>query len=293
MSLLGRIRRKIGHLIHPKLGVILMLHRVVEQRSRLSANRQIEITPMFLEQTILEYQRKGYEFVSMDEVVARVHDSSFVFRRSFCRKHCKFVCFTLDDGYKDNYEIAYPIFKKHNVPFCINVTTDFYEGKALLWWYMLEQIGVSEEDFIKYRDLIFKMSSSSIKKAFEDWFPGVHCDWPSLVNELALTSDQIVALSQDPLCTIGSHTVSHPNLSALTLKEQKEEILTAKCKLGNLLGHDVVHFAYPYGFYNDATRFILNKIGIGSAVCTFGGLVRSGCSLHTMPRLELLESETI
>lgn len=267
-----------------------MLHRVVEQRSRLSANRQIEITPMFLEQTILEYQRKGYEFVSMDEVVARVHDSSFVFRHSFCRKHCKFVCFTLDDGYKDNYEIAYPIFKKHNVPFCINVTTDFYEGKALLWWYMLELIGVSEEDFIKYRDLIFKMSSSSIKKAFEDWFPGVHCDWPSLVNELALTSDQIVTMSQDPLCTIGTHTVSHPNLTELNRNEQMDEILSAKRKLEELLGRDVVHFAYPYGLYNDELKPILNNLGIRTAVSTWGGVVRSLGAVYTMPRIELLES---
>lgn len=281
------------HLIHPKLGVILMLHRVVEHRSRLSANSQIEITPGFLEQTILDYQRRGYEFVSMDEVVARVQDSSFVFRHSFCKKNCKFVCFTLDDGYKDNYEIAYPIFKKHNVPFCINVTTDFYEGKALLWWYMLEKIGVSEEDFIKYRDRIFKLPSSSIKSKFVEWFSGIHCDWSSLVDELAITSDQIVAMSKDPLCTIGSHTVSHPNLAELNPDEQIDEILSAKRKLENLLGRDIVHFAYPYGLYKDEVKSILNNHGIRTAVCTWGGAIRSGGSLYTMPRIELSESETI
>ena len=40
----------------------------------------------------------------------------------------KFVSITLDDGYANNYEIAYPIFKKYHVPFCIYVCKGMITG---------------------------------------------------------------------------------------------------------------------------------------------------------------------
>ncbi len=50
-----------------------------------------------------------------------------------------FAAFTLDDGYKDNREFAFPVFKKFNVPFTIYVPTDFAEGRGDLWWLTLEE----------------------------------------------------------------------------------------------------------------------------------------------------------
>ena len=72
------------------MGEILMLHRVVENRSVLEANRQMEITPELLEKTILDYQSKGYRFISLDEVHEIVSTQK--------RLKQKFVCFTFDDG---------------------------------------------------------------------------------------------------------------------------------------------------------------------------------------------------
>ena len=46
----------------------------------------------------------------------------------------------MDDGYLDNYENAYPIFKKHQIPFAIFVATDFPDKKAVLWWYVIEEL---------------------------------------------------------------------------------------------------------------------------------------------------------
>ena len=46
----------------------------------------------------------------------------------------------MDDGYLDNYENAYPIFKKHHIPFAIFVATDFPDKKAVLWWYVIEEL---------------------------------------------------------------------------------------------------------------------------------------------------------
>lgn len=138
MRLIQYIRRKIHNLTHPKLGCILMLHRVVEHRSE-GENRELEITPDFLEKTIKEYRSKGYRFVS-------IHEASDILERG--KSSEPFVCLTFDDGYLDNYTNALPILKKEQVPFAIYVTTGFVDNKQPMWWYPGEQLGLSQKELL-------------------------------------------------------------------------------------------------------------------------------------------------
>ncbi len=135
MNSLQYIRRKLHNLTHPILGRILMLHRVVEQRSD-GENRELEVTQQFLEQTIDDYRRKGYQFVSIDEACSIIAKG---------QSKQPFVCLTFDDGYQDNYDIAYPILKKLEVPFIIYVTTGFIDNRIPMRWYLDEQLGISSE----------------------------------------------------------------------------------------------------------------------------------------------------
>lgn len=133
--MIGYLQRKLHNLTHPVLGRILMLHRVVEQRSE-GENRELEITPEFLRRTIETYRQQGYQFVSIDEafdIISKGHT-----------KH-PFVCLTFDDGYQDNYDIAYPILKQMNIPFAVYVTTGFIDNRLPMWWYPDEQLGISTE----------------------------------------------------------------------------------------------------------------------------------------------------
>lgn len=132
---MGYLHRKLHNLTHPLLGRILMLHRVVEQRSD-GDNRELEITPEFLKRTIEAYRQQGHRFVSIDEACDIITNG-----------RCKhpFVCLTFDDGYQDNYDIAYPILKQKEVPFAIYVTTGFIDNRLPMWWYPGEQLGVNTE----------------------------------------------------------------------------------------------------------------------------------------------------
>lgn len=138
MSILYRIKRKLFRLSHPELGRILMLHRVVEQRSE-GENRELEITPEFLEQTIRDYKQKGCRFVSIDEVCEILEKG---------KVDKPFVCLTFDDGYRDNYTNALPILKKEQVPFAIYVTTGFVDNKLSMWWYPNERLGLSRDELL-------------------------------------------------------------------------------------------------------------------------------------------------
>ncbi len=66
-----------------------------------------------------------------------------------------------------------------------------------------------------------------------------------------MTWDTLKELVKDPLITIGSHTISHPDLPTLTSDKQIEEMTKSKADLETNLGVKIDYFAYPEG-KNDA-----------------------------------------
>ena len=137
--IIHRIRRKIYKAFHPIVGEIWMLHRVVEQRSDKPEQRELEVTPDWLEQNILEYKSKGYSFISINNLTTLNTQHSTLNTK-------KWVCLTFDDGYRDNYTLAYPMLKRLNVPFTVYVTTGFIDNQLPMWWYPNEQLGISTEE---------------------------------------------------------------------------------------------------------------------------------------------------
>lgn len=112
-------------------GVIFMLHHVTpEPQGAFSPNGILKVTPEFLETVIQQVKAAGFDCISLDDVPERIA------RGDASRP---FAVFTLDDGYKDNREHAYPIFKRYGVPFTIYVPSSFADGTGDLWWLNLEE----------------------------------------------------------------------------------------------------------------------------------------------------------
>ena len=111
------------------MGLIFMLHQVSPIRpGEFAPNRGLMVTPDFLNAVLCEVKAAGLDILSLDEAHARIADNT---------SSNRFACFTLDDGYRDNLEHAYPVFKRHEAPFTIYVPSDFPEGKGELWWLAL------------------------------------------------------------------------------------------------------------------------------------------------------------
>lgn len=125
-----RIKRKLYKIAHPVVGEIWMLHRVVEHVSNVPEQKELEVTVAWLEQKINEYRNKGYTFVSIDNLP----------------KHGRWVCLTFDDGYRDNYTVAYPMLKRLGVPFTVYVTSGFIDNQLSMWWYPNQQLGMSSDE---------------------------------------------------------------------------------------------------------------------------------------------------
>jgi len=300
-TLFFKFKRKFYKLFYPAWGEIIMLHRVVQKRSQLEANRQMEVTPEFLEKTILDYQSRGYQFVSLDEVHEMVSRQK--------RLNHKFVCFTFDDGYVDNYELAYPIFKKYNCPFAIYVATDFPDGKALLWWYVLEDKLMNSDELIlgdrsQYdcstiekknaafdviRQKVFKLHSHNMEQELYELFINYNHYFVNKNKALALSWEQISRLAKDNLCTIASHTVSHGVLPNMSYEQVETELRDSKIKLEYYIRKKVIHFAYPYGAWNEFVLKQVTDAGYKTAVLANGGKVRQNKQIFKLNRVGLIE----
>lgn len=69
---------------------------------------------------------------------------------------------------------------------------------------------------------------------------------PSLLDKSGyITTQQLIDLSKEPLCTIGAHSVSH---NMLRKNDDREaDIVDSKKVLEKLLNTEIIFFAYPYG----------------------------------------------
>ncbi len=271
------------------LGVVLMLHRVAEyDKARLVPNEDLKVSPTFLQKTINKYRKAGFLFLSLDEV----HD--VIIGKNKIDK--PFVTFTLDDGYLDNYTIAYPIFKRNHVPFCIFVATDFPDKRAILWWISIENLILANnklqlsdgstyicktyqqkwDTFRLIREKILKLDQRNLLASLQNLFAYYQIDWLEPIQKMSMSWDNIRELGKEPLCTIGGHTMSHPSFAPLTLNEIKDEIDGGIKRLKSVVDYDIRHFAYPYGsIKEDGAREyeFLKLYDFKTAFVSFGGVV--------------------
>ena len=253
-------------------GVVFMLHRVSERiDGHLPNNEHLKISPSFLEQVIVKYKKAGFSFLSLDQLYDIISGKKNI--------HRPFVCFTLDDGYLDNYENAYPIFKKYNIPFAIFVTTDFPNKKAILWWYVIEELILNSEeiqlsDGSKYacqtfsdkwntfryiREKVLQLPPHDLIYELNKLFSTYKLDWLSPIQSLSMNWGQIKELTQEPLCTIGSHTMSHVALNKVTMEEMAYEITNGINIIKLHTNFEPRFFAYPYGSKNENEMSLMNS----------------------------------
>ena len=104
--------------------MILMYHHVSAAEDASEANEpNCHITPEALEGQILRLIDLGYRFVSVDSMVGEILQNGHVSPRT--------VSITLDDGWVDNYQYAFPVFTRHSVPATFFITTEHLNRRVL------------------------------------------------------------------------------------------------------------------------------------------------------------------
>ena len=128
---------------------------------------------------------------------------------------------TFDDGYKDNFEIAYPLLKKYGFTATIFITVNYIGTDHIFWWDI---------------DKIWKYGNRD--------------------NFSLMTWEQI-KIMLDYGIEIGSHTNTHPILTELSEKQSFKEISSSRTKIIEKLNCEVDTFCYPAGKLND---IIIDKV---------------------------------
>lgn len=240
------------------LGTIFMLHSVVQDPARYLFDGN-HTSVVFLERFLHWARRKGIEFITADQALARMEPSATTGRR--------FAVLTFDDGYADNLSNALPILERYQVPFTVYVTTELVTRHAFFWWRGLQclfrdhsEVAIEalgrryscsslNEKFAAYREVKRWVGRDVTVRAplLKETFRKYNISLIDLLDHEALSAEQVRTLASHQLVTIGGHTTSHPELAKLTEAEARREVLENRVFLEGLIDKPVSHFAYPFG----------------------------------------------
>ncbi|MBX9778584.1 MAG: polysaccharide deacetylase family protein [Xanthobacteraceae bacterium] len=290
------------------VGVILTLHHVRPERPEaFQPNRLLEITPKFLEQVVRYLRRRDLDIVSLDEVYRRLVEQDFARR---------FVCITIDDGYRDTLQYAYPILKRYEAPFAVYIPTSFPDRLGELWWLALEAVvarnsrvtlllGGGEQGFdcatvTEKRDLFDQLYSylrslpteEQLRVFVRDLSARYHVDIAAFCTDLCMNWNELTTLAADPLVTIGAHTVNHVMLAKVPERMARSEMAMSRSVIEASLGKRPDHLSYPVGDKTSAgpREFkIAAELGFKTAVTTRPGVLFPEHRDHLMalPRISL------
>ncbi len=289
------------------VGAVFMLHHVRPARSDdFQPNHHLEVTPEFLRAMLAHLKSREIDIVTMDEVHQRL------LNRQFARR---FACFTFDDGYRDNRDYALPVMREFAAPFTCYVASDFAEGVGRLWWTALE-MAIAKAAAIEVTTggapLRLDTSTASAKQAafdrLHDWLRSLSehdlqreiaalcarhgVDQAAICRDLCMSWDELRSFAEDPLVSIGGHSITHCNLAHQSEETARGEMTISRARIEEKLQRPVRHLAYPYGdrFAAGAREFALaQSTGYKTAVTTRPGMVfpESGHHLTALPRVSL------
>lgn len=291
MSLLSKTVRKIGPLggyalarqLSRKQPRILMYHRFSDPPIKDWAS------PACFEEQV-KHIRKHYRPFSLVGLI------QYAERHGGMPEHA--VVITVDDGYRDFYDYAFPILHRHGVPATLFATTGFVDRRLWLWpdkvtWLLKNARRVTAD--ATFGSVILTAGQYCEDFSNKCWQPLIthglsipdhekHAFIADLANVLGLElpatiPEEFAPISWEQLkeleaagIEVGGHTVTHPTLGQVTEVQARDEIFGCRDELIEHLGAKPRTFCYPNGQPSDFQDFLLplvEQAGFLGAVTAF------------------------
>jgi peptidoglycan/xylan/chitin deacetylase (PgdA/CDA1 family) len=186
----------------------------------------LSVTPAQFEAHLAYLRQAGYETISMRQLAYALSQQAPL--------PPKPIIITFDDGYRDNYENAFPLLRKYGytgVFFVFNYPIDTGDANYLTW------------------DMVIEMHKAGME--------------------------------------IGSHSYRHWDLRGRDADFLIYEIVGSKEAIEQRIGEPVRFFAYPFGYYDDLTKRVIESAHFWNAVTTELGIEQSFDNRFEMPRIRM------
>jgi peptidoglycan/xylan/chitin deacetylase (PgdA/CDA1 family) len=113
--------------------------------------------------------------------------------------------------------------------------------------------------------------------------------WPAWGESYFAPEERVMSAEQlrelPTLISVGSHTLTHPNLAALSVEAAAREITESRNKLESLLQRPVKSFSFPHGEFNDSCISECREAGYERVFSTSPTLIRDGQSGYLVGRV--------
>jgi len=300
--------------------VILNYHRVLDGAA---ARKQAVPPGMYVRPRTFEkqlrYLARRYRVVTMEELLAE--------RKSINDAARPLCAITFDDGWRDNYEQALPLLRKHRMPATLFVSTNFIGSDHTPWFYrlghILHTLSEASDDagdkllssgldlppalrrWLATSSAERQRSADAVIEALKD-LPAPELE--SIVGRLqkalivqhsssngngAATLDwrQLREMASSSI-EIGSHGLTHMILTQMPLQEAKTELQESKRCIEEHVEVRVGGFSYPNGNHSPELETLVRNSGYRYACTTRPGPVDPGDSPYALKRIRVHDDVT-
>ena len=238
----------------------------------------------------VKYLSEHFEIVSLNEAFNR--------KNKLNKKPLAVI--TFDDGFYNNYSVAFPVLKKYQAPAIIFLATKLINSSSTVWFCsLIYMLGSTNKQNFTWDNQTFDISDN-IKKAQVSaqlqaqlklkQVAALEATLRALAKELGfddeisypltspfsmLNDSAIEEMLASGLIEYGAHTHNHAILSNLNAENAEAELTVSIDKITDITGKPCRYFAYPNGRkqdFQEEHKRMLHEKGIEFAASTINGL---------------------
>ena len=218
----------------------------------------------------ISFIKDNFEIINQKQFIKLINSNQVVDE--------KFAYITFDDGYLDNYELAFPILKSMKVPATFFVATGLIESNIIPWWDEIawhvkqstlaelrlpswnKTIVFSNKENKNIRDVLsqFKSASTPIEDQLVELRNITRLVLEHYESEF-LSWENITEMESAGM-TIGAHSHSHRIFSSLSAEELSHELSHSKMLLEEKLTNKVLSISYPVGNASTYNKYMFDEI---------------------------------
>jgi peptidoglycan/xylan/chitin deacetylase (PgdA/CDA1 family) len=281
-------------------GLILALHRVLPAGEQsLCYNPHLVLSESAFV-SLLHLLQRDYHVVPLEDLLSDPGGSE---------GHPK-VAITFDDGWEDNYRVAFPHLLRFGMPATIFACTGLIDTLQFLPEERFARLWSQCSAHSTLEELVVDLNHWGMGKSKNQQLRPRHQYWSLelkrmpmnarllLLNHLEqryqmiipqsrrfLTWEQVCIMTRTGLIRIGSHTHRHATLSSESDRDIRQELDDARTSLWKQAGALSDVLAYPNGMYNRRVQELVRSMGFKAALSTIPGFFTRESNRLAIPRI--------